>query len=277
MKIKYVDPNNMSYKPYFWEGNRGINYLGIEAKVKIINRNNALLAIKNLLKKEDYMWAHGKAGDDMKIGKIKKAERRENNHGYYDRLIAEFNEIELTEVEKKVFEINEKDYYKAHDLLMNIAKSTTRQSFWEKAITQYISLHNMIVSAQKVKGHLYWIDGKKFRCSNRNQLPKGYTKQKSTDIFAKLKQEGNELLIYIFHKYTKNSGGSADHDMAESEGWLEDVAKVKSKNSIFIMIGDGGFFTKEKLQYLSKFEQPNVKITNHKEIYKVLSRIANDK
>ena len=59
-----------------------------------------------------------------------------------------------------------------------------------------------------------------------------------------------ETACYAMHKYTKQSGGDQDNQFTEMRNLLESFIRCRDRHCILLIIVDGPYYTKEKLETL---------------------------
>ncbi|PWV43541.1 hypothetical protein [Candidatus Phytoplasma asteris] len=97
-----------------------------------------------------------------------------------------------------------------------------------------------------------------------------YISSKGKSIDFSFKYKDLEIIFYVFHKYTKESGGSQDNQKNDVKISIEEAktdTQKYNKNIMILFICDGDYYSEYKMKELKKVaNQQNLKVLSSNEL-----------
>ncbi|WP_284928804.1 hypothetical protein [Candidatus Phytoplasma sp. AldY-WA1] len=141
-----------------------------------------------------------------------------------------------------------------------------KQNFYEKVFGEFLKNDiNGIFEVYKPKN----IFIKKQEIVQKKEINQ-YISSKGKSIDFSFKYKDLEIIFYVFHKYTKESGGSQDNQKNDVKISIEESktdTQKYNKNIMVLFICDGDYYDKNKIQELKKVTtQQNLKVLSSNEL-----------
>ncbi|MBP5835829.1 hypothetical protein [Candidatus Phytoplasma meliae] len=145
-----------------------------------------------------------------------------------------------------------------------------KQNFYEKVFGDF--LKNDIKNISKVC-KLEDVFIKKQKIVQKKEINQ-YTSSKGKSIDFSFKYKDFEVMFYVFHKYTKESGGSQDNQKNDVKISIEEAktdTKEYNENIMVLFVCDGEYYNEYKMQELKKTAtQDNLKVLKSNELQSFL-------
>jgi len=153
-------------------------------------------------------------------------------------------------------------------LLSHICKHPSKQNLPERCLHYYLSKHPCIVAVDKKGsgGSSLYIEYGQLNWRKAKDATNEFKKLKSVDLFVKMSLNKRE--VFLFHKYTEDSGGSQDNQKNDLRHWLENVQGI-SNGYVCVAVCDGTYLSCKIDDFKKEFGSHNIIITSTKEIYNV--------
>lgn len=123
----------------------------------------------------------------------------------------------------------------------HFAKDPAKQNLFETAAGEYINSIECISNYKKLpsggKEAVYVIQGGIFTSEERRKFDIK-KEAKSVDFYW----ECGDKKFYVFHKYTRQTGGAQDNQYADIRSFITSANDSSSDKNFFIAIADGAYF-----------------------------------
>lgn len=156
--------------------------------------------------------------------------RIEKNYEYYG--FAKKEDIGFPAVQKMAQAYLDADPW----LQINYCRDSTRQSIDESVQTATLRKYINDSFVNITNGEEVPFAGKIVSKKEAKGLSGKQVSARSVDAVGVI----NSYNVKIFQKYSKVSGSGQSHQTLETQHWLEEVAKINSKNILFVAQLDGG-------------------------------------
>ena len=166
-------------------------------------------------------------------------------------------------------------------LLLSFVKEPSKQTFHQHFAAKWLEKLPFIEDFKELlaggNAALHIVEG---QVVNGLEERKQNYSCKSIDFFWKYTFGKKELCFYATHKYTKESGGSQDHQYNEVQNFLKEAMCCTDKNKFFFGITDGPYYNLREASFkdyrISKMDYMNKEYQSDKTKATTINIIAKD-